>query len=76
MVKLCVDCEHVYKEPMFYPYSNVTFYHYKCAKNSPVNLVTGAKRGFVDCADQRAKVSATPDRCGEEGKYWEKNDIK
>lgn len=72
MDKVCVDCVHVYKEPMFFTYTNVTYYNYKCTKSSPVNLVTGAKIGFVDCADQRAKVSATPDRCGEIGRYWEK----
>mgnify|MGYP006266994229 CR=1 FL=1 len=70
--KLCIDCAYVYKEPVFYYNSQVTYYNYKCARTSPVNLVTGAKISLVDCDDQRAQVSSTPDRCGVKGKYWEK----
>ena len=70
--KLCIDCFHVYKEPVYFYDSVTVFYNYKCARTSPINLVTGSKISLVDCDDQRAKISATPDRCGESGKYWEK----
>ena len=72
-MKLCKDCAHVYKEPMFPNWKNVQIDKYTCMKDSTIDLVSGFRSRGVDCIDQRAKVSATPNRCGEAGIYWKRN---
>ena len=75
MKKLCIDCEHYRAATHPAAAFNTTweqYYNAMCAHENAASVVDGSPA--LTCEDARRFVFDGPDKCGQDGKWFQKRE--